>query len=232
MNLNNFNLLIEDNFNPILVFNNHESVIYFNKSAELLSGIHLSKKIFLLAMSYAPKNFGSNFQYIDLSLADKVFYAIMVSYENSDEICIELYIKPIILFSNNDTYNGYIKSNINSLLETNIEYFRLDYKKNLELFTDYDIPIFFIHQNSFCLILQEIFSYLYIANTVKIDMHIKIGETVFVKKKRCLIIWLSIKYDKSENIKINHIEKIANKNHISLIQKENIFILKIPSIQI
>lgn len=236
MILNNLNFipnsLIEDNFNPILVFNHNESVIYFNKSAELLSGIHLSKKIFLLATSYASKNFGSSFEYIDLLLADERFYAIMVAYENSDEICISLYKKPISLFSTNDEYNGYIKSDINSLLQTNIEYFLLNYKSKFKLFTDYDIPAFFIHQNSFCLILQEIFSYLYQANTVEIDMHIKVGKVVFIKKKRCLIVSLSLKYDTSENIKIDHIEKIANKNHISLINTKNTILLEVPSVDI
>jgi len=230
MILTDFRFLVENNNNPLLVFSSGGKVKYFNDSAELLVGMHLSHELFKLAVTYAPQNFGSRTVHIDLTYGTDTFCSITVFYENEDELCIYLYRKSHASFSKNWVLDGYSPTDINLLLEANIELFKMKYTNKLTLFTDYSLPKLQIQQNSFSLLLRSIFDQCLVATRVDITLKVKIGEMMIVDDKRYPILMLIVDADKKSDESNPVIEKLASKNHILAYIREYSLILDIPYI--
>ena len=228
--LTDFRFLLDNNNNPLLIFNHNGKVKYFNNSAELLAGMHLSKELFRLAITYAPQSFGTRTVHLDLTYGTDNFYAMTVLYDSEEELCIYLYRKPRALISSNLTLDGYTKTDINILLEANIELFKMKYNNKLTLLTDYSLPELQIHQNSFSLLLRSIFEQAHLASRVDIMLKIKIGETIVIAKKKYPIIILKIESDNRVSQDDEKIEKLALQNHITGYFQEKSVTLEIPCI--
>jgi hypothetical protein len=223
----NIKLIQDNDINPIFVFNNDGKVIYANKTAQLISGIHIAKKLFALSLSYAPKNYGKSINYIDTNYGDDSFYGFMIIYENDEELHLKLYKKPPAPIKNTQLL-GYTKSDFNMLLSANIEINNTN--KNLTITTDYDIPLFFIHQNNFCIIVREIFTSLKNSSFINISVQIKMGAMIIIDKQKCYIICLNIKFEKKEALEEYKIKTLSHKNLIVLDISDNEIVLEIPCI--
>ena len=224
--------LLENNNSPMLIFSHDGKVKYFNRSAELLVGINISQELFKLAVTYAPQSFGSRTVYLDLTYGTDNFYAITVMYENEEEIAILLYRKPRAMISTDLTLEGYTKTDINILLEANIELFKMKYTKKLTLLTDYSLPELQMQQNSFSFLLRSILERCYDANEVNIILKIKIGETIVIGQKKYPILMLMVKADKKAKRSDEEIEKLAIQNHITAYFQKDFVILEIPCIPV
>ncbi len=222
--------LIENDANPLIVFNNLGKITYLNKSAELLIGFCTPKELYALIMSYAPKNFGSKITHIDLVYKAFKFYAINILYNNEQEITIHLYNRPMNL-QKKILLKGYTPTDINILLRANIELFKIQYNKKLSLFADFDLPEIQINQNSFSLLLRKIFEQCKKANKVDIELKIKIGETININQKKYTILTLQIKTDKRNKSYDKEIEKLSSENYINCFLLKHTFILEIPYIR-
>ncbi|SFV58268.1 hypothetical protein MNB_SV-12-616 [hydrothermal vent metagenome] len=228
--LTDFKFLVENNSSPLLIFSHEGRVKYFNHSAELLAGIHLSHELFKLAIAYAPQSFGSRMVHLDLTYGMDSFYAITVLYENEDELCIYLYRKPRAYIPKDLSFDGYSSTDINLLLEANIELFKMKYNNKLTLFTDYSLPKLHMQQNSFSMLLRKLFAQYQGAKEIDITLKIKIGETIMIKNKKYPIIMLMVKSDRRERDSDGEIEKLTLQNYTTAyFQKESV-ILEIPCI--
>ena len=225
-----FKFLVENSANPMMIFDIDGKVLYSNTSAELLTGIHLSLELFRLAVNYAPKSFGSRTSYLELTYGCDSFYAITVLYENEDEICLYLYRKFRTLIPKNLSLDGYNQTDINMLLEANIELFKMNYSKKITLFTDYSLPKFQMQQNSFSILLRKIFERCYHATIVDITLKIKIGETLIIDHKKYPIVIFMLKVDKRDCSTDEEIEHLAFENHIGTYLQESSIVLEIPCI--
>jgi hypothetical protein len=230
LTLTNFKFLIENDSNPLIAYNNIGKITYLNKSAELLVGFCSPRELYELAITHAPKNFGAKTTHIDLVYKAFKFYAINVLYESEDEISIHLYNKPMDL-QKEIILKGYTPTDINILLEVNIELFRIKYNNKLTLFADCDLPKIQINQNSFSVLLRKIFEQCMDANRVDIELKIKIGETININRKKYTILILQIKTDIRNKNEDKAIEKLASQNYINCFLPENAFILEIPYIK-
>lgn len=227
-----FKFLLDNNNSPILIFSNEGKVKYFNYSAELLAGMHISQELFKLAVTYAPQSFGARVVHLDLTYGTDNFYAITVLYESEEELCIYLYRKPRAMISTDLTLEGYTKTDINILLEANIELFKMKYNKTLTLLTDYSLPELQMQQNSFSFLLRSILEKCHDANEVDIILKIKIGETIMLGEKKYPILMLMVKADKKAERSNEEIEKLALQNHITAYFQKDFVILEIPCIPV
>ncbi|MCK5854164.1 MAG: hypothetical protein KAG56_03005 [Sulfurovaceae bacterium] len=230
--LTDFKFLLENNNSPLFIFSHDGKVRYFNRSAELLAGMYITQELFKLAVTYAPQSFGSRTVHLDLTYGTDNFYAITVMYESEEELCIYLYRKPRTMISTDLTLEGYTKTDINVLLEANIELFKMKYSKKLALFTDYSLPELQMQQNSFSFLLRSILEKCYTANRVEIILKIKIGETIMLGQKKYPILMLMVKADKKAERSNEEIEKLAIQNHITAYFQKDFVILEIPCIPV
>jgi len=227
-----FKFLVENNNNPLIIFSHDGAIKYFNHSAEFLTGMHLSLKLFRLAVNYASQSFGSRTVHIDLTYEMDRFYAITVLYENEDELCLYLYRTPRAIIPQNLSFDGFSSTDVNLLLEANIELFKIKYNNKLTLFTDYSLPMFLIQQNSFSMLLRKLFEQFQNAKEMNITLKIKIGETIILNGKKYPIILLEIK--SSNRIKKNdeEIDRLSLINHITPYFHKKSIILEIPCIMV
>lgn len=226
----NFKFFIENDSNPFILFTSSGAIEYLNTSAEILMGSCQAKEIFDLAVAYAPQTFGFKKSILPLNFNSFQFYGINVLYESEDFIGIHLYNKAIEPRNEKMILDGFSLTDINMLLQANIELFNINYGGKLSLLTDYDIPKFQIHQNNFSLLLRKILSLFNESKQLKIDVKIKLGEWVRFKEKKYAIIVLALK----SNIKVNEVDEelkdLAGKNFISMHLKEGDIRLEIPAI--
>lgn len=230
MNSINFKFFIENDSNPFVIFSSTGKLKYLNTSAEILMGSCNPKELFEITLSHAPQNFGYKKTVFDLSFGSFEFYGINVLYENEDFIGLHLYNKPMAKVDDSSLLDGYILTNINLLLQANIELFDIKYKGKIKLLTDYDIPKLQIHQNNFSMLLRKIFSQFIKSTHIEISMKIKLGERIVVKDKRFHIIVLKIQSNIREKSEDKKIELLALKNHVNIHFKESATILEIPAI--
>jgi len=226
----NFKFFIENDSNPFLLFSNTGKLKYLNNSAEILMGSCNHKELFKIALSYAPKNFGYNKTVIDLSFGSFEFYGINVLYENEELLGMHLYNKPMAKIDDETLLEGYLLTDLNLLLQANIELFDIKYTGQIKLLTDYDIPELQIHQNDFSLLLRHIFAQFEKSKKLDITMKIKLGERIIVKDKRYSIITLQVVASKRKSQEDKELELLALKNHINIHFKENSTTLEIPAI--
>ena len=226
----NFKFFIENDSNPFILFNNQGKIKYLNTSAELLMGSCQPKEIFDIGLTHAPQTFGSQKTALNLSFNSFEFYGINVLYDNEEYIGIHLYNKPMATIDDNSRLEGYTSTDINVLLQANIELFNITYQGEMKLLTDYDIPKFQIHQNDFSLLLRNIFTQFEESKTLEILIKIKLGERVVVKNERYSIIIIQLKSSKREESTDREIELLAHKNHINIHFKKQEIILEIPAI--
>ena len=225
-----FKFFIENDSNPFVLFSSSGKLKYLNNSAEILMGSCNPKELFKIALSYAPKSFGYNKTVLDLSFGSFEFYGINVLYENEDIIGMHLYNKPMAKVDDSSLLEGYTLTNLNLLLQANIELFDMHYKGTIKLLTDYDIPKLQIHQNNFSMLLRHVFSQFSENKKLAITMKIKLGERVVVKEKRYPIIILQVQSTSREKEQDKEIELLALKSHINIHFKESATILEIPAI--
>ncbi len=227
----NFKLLQVDDINSVFIFNHDGKIIYLNKSAQMMSDINLSKKLFALAMNYASKDYGTKINYTDIYYGGDSFYGFKVTYENEEYIYLTLYkkIQPATTTCNKQ-FLGYHKIDFNMLLSINLE---LNNKNpNVSITTDYDIPPFYIHQNNFCMLMKEIFASLQHSKHINIIVKLKMGKMIIIKNKKYYIVCLNIHFDTHNSINFNNykINTLSDRSLISLSMDENIISFEIPCI--
>ena len=226
-----FKIFIEHDSNPFILFTNEGKVHYLNTSAEILMGAVTPRELFTLAVNHAPKSFGYNKSLLDLSFGSFKYYGINVLYETEAFLGLHLYNKPMPTIKNISTLTGYITTDINLILQANIELFNINYKGTLALFTDYNIPKFKIYQNNFSMLLRGLLLQFSETKKLHITMKIKIGERVRINEKQYPIITLLFESDNREHFKDKNLERIALEHHININLEENSILLEIPAIK-
>ncbi len=230
MSLINFKFFVENDSNPFILFSNIGKIKYLNASAEVLMGACQTKEIFNIALTHAPKTFGSKKSIINLTFNSFQFYGINVLYESEEFIAIHLYNKPLQKLDEKMVLDGYISTDINMLLQANIELFNINYQGKIGLFTDYDIPKFQMHQNNFSLFLRNLFNCFIESKKLEIVLNIKLGEQVVIKDKKYSIIVIKLKSNIRDDTKDNELKEMADKNCIDLILRKSFVTLEIPAI--
>ena len=230
MNSIDFKFFIENDSNPFILFSNNGKINYLNSSAELLMGSCQPRELFEIALAHAPKSFGYHKTLINLSFGSFEFYGINVLYENEEVLGMHLYNKPMAKIDDSSLLDGYMLTDINVLLQANIELFNINYTGEIKLLTDYDIPPFQLHQNNFSLLLRNLLSLFKESEMLKININIKLGERIVVKNQRYSIIKLQLSSKNRDCSQDKELELLALKNHINIHFKKDTAFLEIPAI--
>jgi hypothetical protein len=199
---------IELDLNPILSFSSTSKIIYSNSEAQFLLNRIKQKELFDLALSYAPKTFGAQTSYIDLTIKNYTFYAITVMYENEDEIHMKLYKSAMVKKENTLNIKNINVTNIFTLVDLSISTSKI--KSDINFIKNYDpsIPEFKLDASSFIKTLNQIFDAFKGNKNVSCSILLKIGEYIKIEDKKYSLISVEISTDKendfsSLNIKEN-----------------------------
>jgi len=216
--------------NPFILFSNNGSIRYLNKSAEFLMGIDTQKEIYDLALTHAPHSFGHKVTLMEFSFSSYEFYGINILYHSDDEIGIQLYNRPRPKVTYDKILEGYTLTDLNLLLQANIELFSIQYEGKIALMTDYSMPHIQLHQNNFSLLLRKVFAQFSQSMDLDISLTIKIGAKIIIDNKRYPIITLKLSSVQRNNLSDKVIKELALSNYIDTRFQKDILILEIPAI--
>jgi hypothetical protein len=214
---------IEHDYNPFILFDSNGKIISLNTEAQFLLQHASLHEIYELATSYANITFGFKTTFMDLEFGTYSFFAIMVGYENEEQIGIKLYqkpqIKPTIPKSQGEITN--IFTLIDLCIATN------SINSNINFTKDFDptIPEMMIEQNSFIKVLNKIYEIYLQNNNIKTTVCYKIGEYIKFENKKYPIVEITVSATKQDKTKLKSLEKIGTDTNLHLqINKKNITI--------
>lgn len=190
--MNFFEDWVELDLNPIISFSPSSKIIYSNSEAQFLLNRIKPKELFELALKYAPKSFGIETSYIDLSIKNYTFYAVTVKYENEDELHMKLY-KSAMVKKNSQlcTKNTNI-TNIFTLVDLAISTKKI--KQNAKFIKNYDpsIPEFKLNASEFMKALNSILDTFEDSKMITTSVILKIGEYIKIDNKKFSIISVEV----------------------------------------
>ena len=186
---------VELDLNPIISFSSSAKILFSNSEAQFLLSRINQKELFDLALTYAPKNYGSQTSYIDLTIKNYLFYAITVMYENDEEIHMKLYKSAMVKKENKLNINNINSTNIFTLVDLAISTSKI--KTNINYIKNYDpsIPEFKLDASLFIKTLNSAFEICSKANSVQCSILLKIGEYIKIDGKKYSIISVEIASD-------------------------------------
>jgi hypothetical protein len=167
---------------------------------------------------------------MELSFSSYEFYGINILYHSDYEIGIQLYKRPRPKVAVEQTLKGHTSTDLNLLLQANIELFSIQYQGKISLMTDYSMPHIQLHQNNFSLLLRKVFTQFQQSDTVDISLTIKIGSKIVIADKRHPIISLKLSANQRDTLSDKSIKELALTNHIDARFKEESLTLDIPAI--
>jgi hypothetical protein len=226
---NLYEMLIENDLNPFILFDSNGKLNDFNKEAEFLFNFVNYKELFELALNNASKSYGINKQFMPLSYGKFNFYAILVGYINDDEIALRLF-KEVIL---EDTHKVIAKDielvNIYSLIELSKSTIFIQSDINIQEIYDVSIPEIKININNFLIALNDSFTLFKDECTLILKVYIKTGEYEVIDNIKYKILCIEFISNNAINIPKNLLKSAKNTN-IEIFAKGNSLVLEFTMI--
>lgn len=181
---------LEYDLNPFLQFDQNGKVLNLNQEANyLLSKIH-PKKIFDIALSYAPNTFGFKTTFVSLTLGRFKFFAVTVGYQDENSIGIKLYkevdAKKDVKPSNSELTNFYTVID----LTLSATLCSVDIKVNKEF--DPTIPSIRLNVNDFVKLLGKILESFIKEPQLTVQLRLKTGEYIKINNIKYPVIELKL----------------------------------------
>jgi nitrogen-specific signal transduction histidine kinase len=183
---------VEIDLNPIISFSSNGKITYSNQEAQFLLSRIKQKELFDLTLKHAPKTFGIETTYFDLSLKNYSFYAITVKYENEDEIHMKLYKSAMVKKDSELSTKNTNITNIFTLVDLAISTKKI--KSNGKFIKNYDpsIPEFKINASEFIKALNLIYDNFQESEMLTTSVILKIGEYIRLEGKKHSIISVEV----------------------------------------
>lgn len=190
---------VELDLNPVLSFSSSAKIIYSNSEAQFLLNRIKQKELFDLALTYAPKTFGAQTSYIDLSIKNYTFYAITVMYDNEEEIHVKLYKSAMVKKESSLNIKNINTTNIFTLVDLAISTSKI--KNDINFTKNYDpsIPEFKLDASTFIKTLNNIFDAFKDKENVTCSILLKIGEYIKIDNKKYSLISVEISSNKKSD---------------------------------
>jgi len=190
--MNFFEEWVELDLNPVISFSSSGKLLFSNHEAQFLFNRIKQKELFDLTLKYAPKTFGVETTYIDLSIENYTFYAITVKYDNEDEIHMKLYKSAMVKKDSQLSTKNTNITNIFTLVDLAISSKKI--KSTSKFIKNYDpsIPEFKINAKEFIKTLNLIYDAFDESEIVTTSVILKIGEYIKIDGKKYSIISVEI----------------------------------------
>ncbi len=229
MDYNDYKFFLENDNNPFILFNADKRIVYLNTAAEFLLGRVSKYDLYEMCIEHAPKEYGSKMTYLNLRYDDLSFYGITVGYQDDEYIGIRLYQSVKNRQPTAKELTKFIDTDINTLLETSISLVAMQEQFDIKLMIDMDIPEFKISQNDFFKIMRKCFNSFHSGSKLNISLKLRVGETIYVKNKRCKLVKLEIKTQNERDCSEDQeLERLCENNFIDYLADRSKIRLLIP----
>ncbi len=219
---------IEFDYNPYILFDSDGKILTLNNEAQYLLGYTDAASLFKLAITYANANTGFKTSFLDLEYGRFRFFALMVGYDNEDEIGLRLFQSPAFHYSEpsqeGDLVNIYtlvdlcISSNSIGSSSTHIKDF------------DPTIPDIRIPTERFIKLLNKVYEMHKEALRITTKIYFRIGEHIKTEDKKYTLFSIEVQSDQMKNDQITELKGLAGKMNIFIDFKHNTAVLNIPLI--
>jgi len=226
-----FQFILESDSSPVIVFDHRGKILWLNSAAEILLGYADRKELFEIALSHAPKDFGSRTTLLELHYRQLGFYAVNVAYNSEEWVALRLYYRPRSGEKRHLEKEKLIETDINVLLEAAITLFKMQYGQKLSLLTDQDLPPIRIDQNGFSKLLRKTLESFRRSSQIEVTLKMTIGEFIIIDEKRYHLLQLRVQANGRCPDEDAAIRELAENLQIVPLLEENLVAFDIPFIQ-
>lgn len=219
---------IEFDYNPYLLFDKNGKILSLNNEAQYLLGYTDPASLFELAITYANTNTGFKTSFIDLEFGRFRFFALMVGYDNENEIGLRLHQSPAFHYSKpaveGDLVNIYTL--IDLCISSNSIGSNTVYTKDL----DPTIPDIRLLTENFIKLLNKIYTNHAGSTEIQTKLYFRVGEYIRTEDKKYTLFSIEVASDANLTHKSSDIRNMAEEMNIFVDFKNNRTILNIPLI--
>ena len=223
-----FEKWIEYDYNPFLLFDKNGKILSLNNEAQYLLGYTDVASLFELAITYANSNTGFKTSFVDLEFGRFRFFAIMIGYDNEDEIGLRLFQHPAFHYSEpllkGDMVNVYTL--VDLCISSNSIGSNINFTKEL----DPTLPEIRLATENFIKLLNRVYSTHTQSENIKTKLYLKIGEYIKTENKKYTLFSIEVSSDIVKKGKSSEIRILAEEMNIFIDFKAESTILNIPLI--
>ena len=219
---------IEYDYNPYLLFDANGKIISLNNEAQYLLGYTDVASLFKLAITYANANTGFKTSFIDLEFGRFNFFALMVGYDNEDEIGLRLFQYPAFHYSKPTVKGDLI--NIYALIDLCISSNSIGSSKKFTKILDPTLPEIRIPTENFIKLLNRVYVMHSNSDEIVTKLYLRTGEYIKTEDKKYTIFSIEVKSENMKQERVSDIKSLAEKVNIFIDFKTNRTILNIPLI--
>ena len=191
---------VELDLNPIISFSSTSKILFSNSEAQFLLNRIKQKELFDLALQYAPKSFGAETSYINLTIQNYTFYAITVMYENEDVIHLKLYKSAMVKKESTLNIKNINSTNIFTLVDLAISSNKITTDINYIKNYDPSIPEFKLDASSFIKTISQVYKSFSSSDTITSSIMLKTGEYIRIDNKKYSLISVNISSNKEAQL--------------------------------
>ena len=219
---------IEFDYNPYLLFDKNGKIISLNNEAQYLLGYTNAASLFELAITYANANTGFKTSFIDLEFGRFRFFALMVGYDNENEIGLRLYQSPAFHYSKPAVEGDLV--NVYTLIDLCISSNSIGSDTEFTKELDPTIPDIRLQTEKFIKLLNKIYTNHAGSAKIQTKLYFRVGEYIRTEDKKYTLFSIEVISDVNLTQKSSEIRVMAEEMNIFVDFKNNITILNIPLI--
>ena len=219
---------IEFDYNPYLLFDQSGKILSLNNEAQYLLGYTDATVLFELAITYAKNNIGFKTSFLDLEFGRFRFFALMVGYDNENEIGLRLYQSPAFHYSEPDMEGDLVNvyTLIDLCISSNSIGTDIEFTKEL----DPTIPDIRLQTESFIKFLNKIYTSHTSSRRVETKLYFRVGEYIRTEDRKYTLFSIEIQSENVIRNRMSEIRFMAEEMNIFVDFKPNKTILNIPLI--
>lgn len=219
---------IEFDYNPHLLFDKNGKILSLNNEAQYLLGYTDADSLFELAITYANANTGFKTSFIDLEFGRFRFFALMVGYDNENEIGLRLYQSPAFHYSKPATEGDLV--NVYTLIDLCISSNSIGSDTVFIKELDPTIPDVRLQTESFIKLLNKVYTTHVPSSHVETKLYFRVGEYIRTEDKKYTLFSIEITSEALTANKSSEIRMMAEGMNIFVDFKNNKTLLNIPLI--
>lgn len=219
---------IEYDYNPYFLFDQNGKIISLNNEAQYLLGHVETKQLFELAVTYANANTGFKTSFLDLEFGRFRFFALMVGYDNEEEIGLRLFQYPAFHYSK-PAYEGSLV-NIYALIDLCISSNSIGKTTHFTKDLDPTIPEIRMHTENFIKLLNKVYALHEDSEAIDTKLYFRVGEYIKTEEKKYTLFSIEVKSASAKPNKVSEVRMLAEKMNIYIDFKSDVTLLNIPLI--